>query len=465
MNVSVEKLPHSQSVVTVEIEPERMATAKEEAFRRIARQVVVPGFRKGKAPRHLVERYVRPEAVQDEADSIAMDEAWTELRAGQFKDVRLLDTAHITVTQRDPLTFTITLTTEPTVELGDYKSIRIAPELVGVSDKDVTDTIDRLRDEQATWQPVLDRPVRAGDQITIQAHGMRGDEPISVPDGYNLIVSEDATWLTKGFVMRLVDMPLDTEREFSFEEPAADANTPAKSGVVSVSVREIKEKALPELDETFARNFAVESVDALSEKIRTTLLKNREDTARARLENKLLDAIAGVSSVNFPAVMTNQQVESMVADRREYLRQRGLDLDLYLKITRSTLDQMKQEMTPDAERRIRNFLLIEELGRAEGIMVEDSAVTAEIERLVAEQADQEAARKELSTNEMHEQVRSNLHVKALFDRLIAIVTEGQTPVAPEAAAAGAEAAAETAPPSAENTEPEADTPKLIIATH
>ena len=466
MNVSVEKLPHSQSVVTVEVEPERMVKAKEEAFRRIAREVVVPGFRKGKAPRHMVERFVRPEAVQDDADAIAMDEVWTELRAGQFKEARLFDTPQVRVTQREPLTFTITLTTEPTVELGDYKSIRIAPELVTVTEQDVTETLDRLRDEQATWQPVLDRPVRAGDQVTLQAHGTQGNEPITVPEGYSLVVSETASWLAPGFAMRLVDMPLDTEKEFAFEVPASGENAPATSGVAFVTVKEIKEKVLPELDDTFAKTFEVDTLDALKEKISTTLRQSREDGARARLENKLLDAIAGVSSVNFPAVMTDQQVDAMVDDRRDYLRQRGLDLNMYLSITGSSLEKMKAELAPEAERRIRNFLLVDELSHAEGIVVEDSAVNAEIERLVSEQTDQEAARKELSTNQMHDRLRTNLHVKALLDRMIAMVTDGQTPVAPESAAP---AEPETAPAAEEKTEPEAkpegDKPKLIIATH
>ncbi len=464
MNVSVEKLPHSQSVVTVEVEPERMTKAREEAFRRIAREAVVPGFRKGKAPRHLVERFVRPEAVEDDAESIVMDEVWSELRAGQFKDVHLFDAPQVKVTQRNPLTFTITLTTEPTVELGDYKSIRIAPELVTVTDADVTEMIERLREEQAQWQPVQGRRVRAGDQVTIQAHGTRGDEPISVPDNYSLVVSEDATWLTPGFAMRLVDMEIDQEKEFAFEIPAEGEGAKPTSGVVYVTVKEIKEKVLPELTDDFAKIYEFPTMDALTEKIRTTLLTSRKDAAQSRLENKILDAIAAVSTVSFPAVVVDQQLESMVADRRDYLRQRGLDLEMYLNITGSSLEQMKADMRPDAERRIRNFLLIEELGRAEGIVVEDSAVQAEVERIVSEQAEEnrDTARRDLSTNEMQERVRSNLQVKMLLDRLIAIVTEGQTPIAPGDAAP---AAAEAAPAADAPAAPEPDKPKLIIATH
>jgi trigger factor len=236
MNVKVESQPNSLSLVTVEVEPERVAQAKEAAFRRIAREAVVPGFRKGKAPRNLVERYIRPEAVEDDAESHLVEEIWAELQAGQFKDVQIFDTPRIKVTQHNPLVFEITLTHAPSVQLGDYKSIRIAPELVAVTDEDVNQTIERLRDEAAQWQPVQHRPVRQGDTVTLAAHGLLGMRPIVVADGFSLTVEEKANWLAPGFAMRLVGMDVDQEKEFAVQAPddAADKEIAGATGTAYV---------------------------------------------------------------------------------------------------------------------------------------------------------------------------------------------------------------------------------------
>ena len=214
MNVTVETLPHSQSLVTVEVEPERVAQAKEQAFRRISREVTIPGFRKGRAPRHLVERYVKPETVQNDAEAALLEEIWTELATtGQFKDAPLVDTPQVKVTQHDPFAFEIRLTLQPSVQLGDYKSIRIAPELVTVSADDVSESVERLRQDQAQWQPVQHRPVRAGDMITIQAHGTLGKQPITVPDGYSRMLEHIAV---HGYFMGL-----DQQRDIPEEEAVA----------------------------------------------------------------------------------------------------------------------------------------------------------------------------------------------------------------------------------------------------
>lgn len=467
MNVKVESLPRSQSLVTVEIEPDRYAAAREDAFRHIMREVVIPGFRKGKAPRNLAERYVNQDLVQSETESRLMDSVWDELRNGEFKDRNFYDNPQVTVVQHNPLIFAVTLTFEPTVQLGDYKPIRIAPHAVAVTDDDVTKTIDRLRENQAQWQPVEHRPVRQGDMLTVDAHGTLGSEPVVVPQGFTVIVEEDANFIIPGFVMRLIDMEASQEKEFEVDAPEDSTNKTlaGAKGKVTVTVLEIKEKVLPALDDALAKTMGADTVDELTEKVRTSLLKGREDEARAHLENEILDAVAGVSTITFPDVMVVQQVESMLQERTEALRQQGLSMELYLRFTGRTIEQLRADARPQAETRIRNYLLVEELGHAEGIVVEDSAVHGEIDRIIGLQQDQDAARKELSTNMMHERIRNNLYVKALFDRLIAIMTEGMAPVAADSgpnmpsitdSIAGADKPAD---------EPKEDKPKLIIASH
>jgi trigger factor len=308
MNVRVENKPHSQSLVTVEVEPERLAQAKEAAFRRIAREAVVPGFRKGKAPRNLVERFVRPEVVEDDAETHLTEEIWNELRTGQLKDMQFFDTPQVKVTQHSPLVLEITLTHEPSVQIGDYKDIRIAPELVTVTDDDVNRMIEGLRQEQSQWQPAQNRPVRQGDMVTIQAHGILGDQPIVVPEGYSLTVDEKSNWLTPGFAMRLVDAEVDKEAVFPINVPtdSSDKLTAGATGTAYVTVKEIKEKVTPALDDALAKTAGAESVADLTDKVRSSLLKQREEAARDRLEDKITDEIAKVSTIDFPEVFVTQ---------------------------------------------------------------------------------------------------------------------------------------------------------------
>jgi trigger factor len=467
MNVTVENLPHRQSVVTVEVDAERMAAARSETYGRLAQSVVVPGFRKGKAPRYLVERYLNQDLVQEDTETHLIDAIWRELRHDQFKDVALFDIPKVEVKQRNPLLYQMTLTLEPLVQLGDYKSVRIAPELVTVSDEDVDKALRDMREQQAQWQPVERRPVRQGDMVTIEAHGMIGPQPITLPQGYSTVVDERSAFLLPGFAMRMVDMEIGKEQEFAIQAPEDSTNKElaGASGTAYITVQEIKEKILPTLDDTLAISLGYANVADMRDKTRAALLKEREDKARNDLEEKILDAVAAISTVDFPAIMTDRQTETRIKEREESLQRQGVDMQLYLRILQMTMDQYRAEVRNVVQKQIRNYLLIEELGRAEGIVVEDSAVDAEIERLVAEQSDPVAARREMSTQTMHDQVKNHLYIKGLFDRLIAMVTEGQEPVAPQAALPSMTDSIVDAAETPAETKGEPEQPKLIIATH
>ncbi|MEO0248528.1 MAG: hypothetical protein ABIN58_03070, partial [candidate division WOR-3 bacterium] len=273
-------------------------------------------------------------------------------------------------------------------------------------------------------------------------------------------------FLVPGFAMRLIDIEIGKEREFDVQAPdnTSDPEMAGATGKAYVTVTEIKEKILPALDDAFAKTMGYDDVATLMDKTRSSLLKEREEAARNRLIDQILDAIAGVSTVSFPDILVDRQTEKMINDRAAVLKQQGIDMPLYLRLLGMTMDEMRAQVRNQAEKRIRNYLLVEELSRAEGIVVEDAAVAAEIERLAADMQDPEAARRALSTNEMHDQVKDRLALDRLFDRLIAIVTEGQEPVAPSSESA-LPSVTDTVMADEEQKENEPEQPKLIIATH
>ncbi len=467
MKVTVDIQPRSLAVVTVEADQERYDQALDDAFRRLAQEVVVPGFRKGRAPRPLVERHVGKDRIRDEAEEELLRAAWAEARK-ELGDRRPFASPHVEVVQRTPFIVTFTAPLAPVVQLGDYKSIRIAPELVTVTDEDVDALLQELRERQAQWVPVEHRSVRVGDQVTLDLFAMADGKTLPYPPRSVTIISPDAPLIVPGFAMRLVDMSLDEQKQFQVELPAHPASgLPPTQATVSVTVREIKERSLPALDDDLAKTLQMPSLAELREKLRASLLTSREEEARDRLERRILDAIAAVSTISYPDMLVDEEVKEFMEDMSADLRQSGFDMETYLRIRRKTREQEEAELRPSAEKRLRNGLLLTALADAEGVTVEDADTSAEVERLAAMTKSPLAAKRTLNTGSNRRAIANRLRTQRILDRLVAIATEGQTPVAkpvapPEQPAAPAPA---ILLPGQEEGKAEPARPELVIATH
>lgn len=468
MKVTAERLPDSQVQLNVEVEPERVAASLERAYRRIAQRVRIPGFRPGKAPRHIVERFVGRELIRQEALDSLVAEAYQE--AVRETGIRPVGEPTIDVVQQEPLVFRATVPVMPTVELGDYRSIRLKPIAIDVLPEQVERVLDQLREQFTRWEPV-DRPAQAGDRLTLDLVVRVGayttlysptGEPL-LQSGEGEVIAEavaadyllqpdneepvpDLEEVVPGFTAQLLGLTAGQRKVFQLSLPTS---FPAKDlagrlATFTVVVQAVKEKRVPALDDEFARMVGdYASLEQLRAAIREQLRQELERQARRQLEQAVLNEAVARSRVELPPQLIERAATEMLEDLRRRLRQQGLTFEQYLALTQQTEEGLRQELRQRAERSLKEHLVLHAIGEREGITVETTEVTAEIERLsgaFGEQAEQ--VRRALEEPAQRQEISEDLWHRRVLDFLVGLATAesapadetGQTATTDEAAA-------------------------------
>jgi len=464
VKVTSEKLPESQVLLNIEVDEATVDRSVEQAYRRLVNQVNIPGFRRGKAPRQLVERYLGKETLLQEGVERLIPEVYRQ--AVQETGIQPVDQPEFDIVQMRPLVLKATVPVEPTVELGNYQDFRLAPIEVAVSDEQVNDFIERLREQRAEWVPV-DRPLRAGDLVSFDVEGVTGvptfysasGEPILQLGGGQQVVKESnaevivapqAKTPVPGLQAELIGMTPGQEKRFQLTLPEdfAQSEFAGKDAIFRVVVHSIKEKHLPALDDEFAKAVGeYETLEALRADLKQTLQRSLEREAHEQFENSVIQAAVDRSRVELPAALIDREVERMVSDLRASLAAQRISMEEYLRVTgRGSESELREQLRPDAERRLRTYFVIDAIGRAEGIEVSPSEIQQEIERMVARAGEQaERMRRLLETPERRENISLQLWNQKVIDRLEAIATGKGESGTTEAEAASAPAPTEAAP--------------------
>ena len=433
MKVSTERIPESQVVLEVEVEPERLERSLDRAYRRLAQKTEVPGFRKGKTPRHMLERYVGRDAVMQEALELLIPEAYNQ--AIEEENIDAIDYPNIEVVQEEPLIFKATVPVRPSVDLGNYREMRVEREPVTVSEEQVSEKIEELRHRYAILEPV-DRPVQVGDRL-------RADVRVSV-DGRQVFSEDDAEIhlrlgvpvLVPGFAEELLGSEKGVEREFSIDvSPDHPQRVLAgKTCRCTVVVREIKEEKLPELDDTFAavvgEGFA--SLEALRERLESDLRQSAEQEADARHGEKVVDGVVAAASLEFPPVMAERETEQLL---RERVSASGAgDVERYLRHVRKSEEEVRQEMRLQAVERIQRSLVLNKVAETEAISVGEDDIDAEIERLAASSGPRgDEIRRVFGSAGGRDALRRSVLTRKTVERLVAIASGDEVPLPGEAA--------------------------------
>lgn len=424
MKVTSERIEGCRVALTVEIEPEEMSRAVEGAYRRLAYKVMVPGFRKGKAPRAMLERHLGKEAV----DAEALDHLVPELydRAIQQEAIEAIARPDLEMVQLDPPIFKATVPVRPVVELGDYRSVRVTPEKVEITEEDVLGAIERLRRLYSTWEPA-NREARLEDMVIADITGtVEGKEIIHVKDSQYKLAA-DSQVPVAGFAEQLLGMQPGQTKEFTlrFPDDYHTAELRGKEGAFKVTLSEIKEQRLPEVDDAFAKSVSegVETVEQLKERIRQNLQAAAEQDARGNLESRIMEEIIKVSKVEFPAVLTENEIVLMAEERlRSY---GGMKFEDYLRIRKITAEEFKNELRPAAEKRVTGSLVLNKLHEAEGIQVSEADIDAEIERIIKDSGEHgERVKEVFKSPAARDSVRGRLLTQKTLDRLVEIATAG-----------------------------------------
>ena len=388
MKVSSQEIGQRQVVLEVEVENERVERALDQAYKRIAGRIKVPGFRPGRAPRPLVERMVGREAILEDAVEHLVPEVYRDVLSEQ--QIKAAAQPSLEVTSTEPLQFKATVPLEPTVHLGDYRSIDEPLEPAVVDDAEVDEVLGRLRESHATWVPV-ERAVQVGDRVGLDVKATRGEQTVVDTRDAEFVVDPEGPEPVPGFSNQVVGMEAGQDRTFSLggvaaatEEGSGGAEesegAAAQPTSFTVRLHDVKEKQLPELDDEFARAAAEqESLDRLREEIRTRLLSCKEAQAREKQREAVLKAAVDQAQVEIPPQLVERQAHQLLQNMAATLDRQGISVEQYLQFTGKDEDTFRSELMSDAESSLRRTLVLEAIAREEGLSVSEDEVREEIQ--------------------------------------------------------------------------------------
>jgi trigger factor len=392
----------------VEVEAAEIEASLEHAYHHVVKKVAIPGFRKGKTPRAVLEQYVGKEALLEEALEELVPELCIKIIDEQKLEV--IAQPQVEMLQDDPVVFKATFSLRPDVELGDYRSIRIERPPVEVGDKEVDEFMEKLRERHGDWAPAS-RSANFEDLVIIDVtQGEKGGEAKS-HEGQQVLLVKDSILPLPGFSEHLVGMAVGEEKEFtlSFAEDYKIKELAGKEFVFKVKLNEVKEKHLPELDDEFAKSLGegMDTIDALRKYAADGLKRAAEDAATKEYERKVLEAVvSSAAKVEYPPVLVEQEISSVMRDRDMALRERG-GLRNYLKTVKKTEEQLIEEIRPRAVEQVRHELVVGKVAEAEKITVDQTEIDAGIEGMMKGAGEENGKLQELFGTPQARQVLEN----------------------------------------------------------
>jgi len=422
MKISAESMQNSQVEVRVEMEESEVDKYRDKAYLSVASRVSVPGFRRGKAPKAVVERHVGKEVIFQETLEQMIPKAYEEAIVSQA--IEAIDRPEIELIQTEPVIFKAIVPIKPTVRLGDYKIIKIESIPVEVKEQDVEAAIEQLRHQHATFIPV-ERSVEYDDLVTIDVEGKREGE--SFPIGKDVVydVRKDSHLPLPGFAANLVGMDNGEEKNFVLTYPENYENTElaGKDYEFKALVTEIKEKKLPEVNDELAKGLGLDSLYLLREQISTSLKQRTEERARLDLEQKAIDAIIGSSEIEYPPILVERAIDRLLSEEAENFQDGFGGLERYLQSINKTLEAHRDELKPVATDRVVRTLIVESVADAEGIDVDGSEIDMEIDKMTKGSGEQfEEMKKFLNLSQSRDSVKRYLRNKRAMERLVQIAT-------------------------------------------
>ncbi len=437
MKLSVERQPASLVVLDITADDDEFAEAMNKAVRKVSRDIQIPGFRKGKAPRSIIERYYGRDVFLREAADEVMDALYRQ--ALEQESIRPVGEPSVEINDLEPVNFVVTVPVFPEVTLGDYPGIRVDSVDAAVTDEDVDEVVERLRRARGTWQDVTDErhPVD-GEQVTVDYEVTVDGEPFQDPVTDAVFILGETNLLTQ-LHDKLAEMTVGETASFdlSFEEEdeTADPSIRGKSLSYTVTLKSLRTRELPDLDDEFAKAVNESpTLDDLRQQIRDDIHMGKTSDGRNSVYGQIVNDMAAQAEIDPPSVMVDDEVEHQLNHLKEDLQRSNTPWEGYLRLQNKTEDEIKDDLRPEAERRLRNSLFLQEVAKQEGVEVTDEDIEAEITRVAGpiptsgdQTAIDQAARMAqfYRSDYFRQMLRNELFERKLSDRLIEIATEGQ----------------------------------------
>ena len=410
MKITQDDVVDRQTVLHIELEDNDMDPYLDKAYHRVVQRVNVPGFRKGKAPRRIIEQYFGRESMLNEI----LDSMLPELtnQAINEKDLDAVGLPSIEMEELDPLQFSATVPLRPEVDLGGYSEIRIAKDQPKIEDDAIDSRIEQLQLSVATWEPT-ERPVEIGDMITAQIKGTVGEKTIFDESDAVYLVNEEIGRPFPGFSEKLVGMEADKPSQFdlSIPEDFADPDLANQDASFDVTIKDIKARVLPEIDDAFAKGIGegYETLSDLKEEIQKSIETEAEEESTKTHRESIVEALMETAKVEMPALLLQHEAEHMVEEQERMISQAKMNMDDYLISLGKTREEFVEESKTEASDRLKRSFVLAKLAEEEGIEVSDEAIDDRISEMFSN------AEQEIPESSQNDQMRDYLSRSLLME--------------------------------------------------
>ena len=427
MSLQVEKLEGNMAKLTIEASADDFEEALEKAYQKNKSRLSVPGFRKGKVPRKMIEQMYGKEVFFEEAANIVIPSAYAKAVDECTEDIVSQPTIDIVQLEvGKPFIFTAEVALKPEVTLGQYKGIEVDKADITATDKEVEDAIEKERENNARTITVDDRPVQDGDVVVLDFEGFMDGVEFEGGKGENHSLTIGSGAFIPGFEDQLIGAEIDKEVEVNvtFPENYQEASLAGKPAVFQCTVKEIKEKQLPDLDDEFASEVSeYDTLEEYRESVRKYIEERKEEDAKKAKEEKVVDAIIEGAQMDIPEAMITTQQRQMADEFAQRIRMQGISIEQYFQVTGLTRAAFMEQMKPQAESRIKSRLVLEAVAKAENIEASEEEYQAEIKKMAEDYQMEEAELVEMLGEFEKKSIREDINIRKAVDFVAANAVE------------------------------------------
>lgn len=449
VNVTTRPEPGSKMVLEIEVPPADVDRHFATAYRHVAERTKVPGFRPGKAPRQVIDRFVGRASVLAEALDHLVGESYDA--ALDQTDIIPIDQPQVDIdpdalAEGQVVRFTATVPIRPDVQLGDYTDFAFGLEVPDTTDEQVDQVIGDLREQQATLRPVDGRALQKGDIAQVKFAGTIDGEPFEGGSADRLPIAVGEDRMIPGFEDQLIGLDIAATKEFdlTFPDDYRVEELRGKQAHFTVELLDLREKVLPEVDDEFVKSVSeTDSVDALRAEIRDALERRAQAEARHTFGDRIIEYATANATVELPEVMIANETDIMRDELRSRLAQQAIGLDQYLQLMKQSPEELSTELREPATRRVKTLLVLSAIAEKEGIDATDSEIEAEIAEQLARYDNDAKLREYLTSRRGRAYLRMTLRNRKLVDALIERALGTRPTEAPEPRAEADENAKET----------------------
>ena len=386
MSLQVENLEHNMAKLTITVSAEEVEKALQAAYLKQRSKISLPGFRKGKVPRQMIEKMYGPEVFYDEAANHMISEAYG--KAYDECELEIASQPTIDVVQLEKgkdFIFTAEVAVKPEVKLGEYKGLKVDKVSTRVMQKEVDEEIEKERERNARTVEVTDRAVQDKDIVTLDFEGFVDGVAFEGGKGENYPLTIGSAAFIPGFEEQLIGAEIDKETEVkvTFPEEYQAKELAGKEAVFKCTVHEIKAKELPELDDEFASEVSeeAETLEDYKAEVKAKIKERKENEGKEKKENQAVEQAVANAEIDLPAPMVDLQAKQMADDFARRIMQQGMSVEQYFQFTGLNEEKMMEELKPQAEKRIRTRLVLEAIVAAENIEVSDERLDEELQKM------------------------------------------------------------------------------------